>query len=164
MYKVPECFRSTLIGCSLGVFVFLLDQLSKYWVVCCIPYLNSVEVSHFFNIVHIVNFGLTFGILSSLISKSTLIIVFVIVLICFCIAFWCWNRKYYILPGALVISGALSNACDRLVYNGVVDFLDFHIAGLHWPAFNFADCAIVVGVSILFFLEQSTEKILWGKK
>ena len=51
----------------------------------------------------------------------------------------------------IVISGAVSNIIDRIIYGAVIDFLDFHIAGVHWPAFNLADSLIVMGVIILLY-------------
>lgn len=61
---------------------------------------------------------------------------------------------------ALIIGGAIGNLIDRLTLGYVVDFLDFHWHGYHWPAFNVADSAIVIGVAlmILFELRPSTEK------
>ncbi len=50
-----------------------------------------------------------------------------------------------------VVGGALGNALDRAHQPGVVDFLDFHLAGWHWPAFNLADSSIFLGVAILVF-------------
>jgi signal peptidase II len=58
---------------------------------------------------------------------------------------------------ALILGGALGNLYDRLVYGKVVDFLDFHAAGWHWPAFNVADSAITVGAAILI-LESFMQK------
>jgi signal peptidase II len=49
----------------------------------------------------------------------------------------------------LVIGGAVGNVVDRIRWGAVADFLDFHLAGWHWPAFNVADSAIVVGVGLL---------------
>jgi signal peptidase II len=49
----------------------------------------------------------------------------------------------------LVIGGALGNVVDRLRYGAVVDFLDFHAAGYHWPAFNVADAAICIGAAVI---------------
>jgi signal peptidase II len=64
-----------------------------------------------------------------------------------------------LLPFALtlVLGGALGNVFDRLRFGAVVDFLDFHAAGWHWPAFNVADSAIVVGVVLLLW-QQLTHK------
>jgi signal peptidase II len=50
---------------------------------------------------------------------------------------------------AAVIAGAIGNVIDRARFGAVVDFLDFHAMGYHWPAFNIADCAVVVGIAIL---------------
>ena len=53
------------------------------------------------------------------------------------------------LHNILVIGGALGNVVDRLRYGAVVDFLDFHVAGWHWPAFNLADAGICVGAGLI---------------
>ena len=55
------------------------------------------------------------------------------------------------VAGALgaVIGGAVGNVIDRLRYGAVADFLDFHMGQWHWPAFNLADSAIVLGVAVL---------------
>jgi signal peptidase II len=64
-----------------------------------------------------------------------------------------------LLPAALalVLGGALGNVIDRLRFGAVVDFLDFHLAGWHWPAFNVADSAITIGVALLLW-QQLTHK------
>ncbi|MEY3372293.1 MAG: hypothetical protein RLZZ537_761, partial [Pseudomonadota bacterium] len=54
---------------------------------------------------------------------------------------------------ALILGGALGNLIDRVAYGHVIDFLDFHLAGWHWPAFNVADSAITVG-ALLFVLDE----------
>ena len=57
----------------------------------------------------------------------------------------------------MIIGGAFGNVIDRLVYKAVVDFLDFHLYGWHWPAFNIADSAITIGV-VLFILASFFER------
>jgi signal peptidase II len=56
-----------------------------------------------------------------------------------------------VLAISLVVGGALGNVVDRLRFGAVVDFLDFHAAGVHWPAFNAADSAITVGAAIILY-------------
>ena len=58
-------------------------------------------------------------------------------------------RPWLAVALGLVVGGALGNALDRLIHGRVVDFLDFHLAGFHWPAFNLADSAITVGVVVM---------------
>jgi signal peptidase II len=53
----------------------------------------------------------------------------------------------------LILGGALGNLIDRIAYGHVIDFLDFHVSGLHWPAFNVADSAITLG-AVLFILDE----------
>ncbi|MCP4023214.1 MAG: signal peptidase II, partial [Desulfobacteraceae bacterium] len=52
---------------------------------------------------------------------------------------------------ALIFGGAVGNLIDRFIYGKVVDFLDFYVGTLHWPAFNVADSAISVGMTILIY-------------
>ena len=64
---------------------------------------------------------------------------------------WMWKADTVLLATALglVVGGAIGNVIDRILHGAVFDFLDFHIAGYHWPAFNVADSAITIGVAFL---------------
>src|SRR5260221_12834731 len=64
---------------------------------------------------------------------------------------WLWRAPGTLLPAAigLVVGGAIGNVIDRLRLGSVVDFLDFHLGGWHWPAFNLADAAICIGVGLM---------------
>ena len=79
--------------------------------------------------------------LLSLLSLTIIIILFI----------WLAKEKnsYSALALGAIIGGASGNVFDRLYYGAVVDFLDFHISTWHWPAFNFADSAICLGVFVL---------------
>ena len=75
--------------------------------------------------------------------------------------FFLWRhakRTLFAFSMSLVISGALGNLWDRLVYGFVTDFLDFHAFGYHWPAFNVADICICIGAALLVFDEFRREK------
>ena len=66
---------------------------------------------------------------------------------------WLWKaeNKLSAISLGLVIGGALGNVIDRIRFGAVIDFLDFHFFGFHWPAFNIADAAIFIGVALLLF-------------
>ena len=130
----------------------ILDRLSKWWLldVWNLPE-HPVEVASFLNVVMVWNPGMSFGLLGSdwpglpwLLSAVSLAIVCGLVV---------WlrrvGRRWLAAAIGLVIGGALSNVYDRLAYGAVADFADFHLAGYHWPAFNIADSAIVVGVALI---------------
>jgi len=59
------------------------------------------------------------------------------------------DRRWLVVGFAVIVGGALGNVIDRIVHGAVVDFLDFHLAGWHWPAFNLADTAITLGVAAI---------------
>ena len=59
------------------------------------------------------------------------------------------GQKMFCTALALILGGALGNVIDRLAYGHVIDFLDFHVGGWHWPAFNLADSAITIGAVLL---------------
>jgi signal peptidase II len=57
----------------------------------------------------------------------------------------------------MIIGGAIGNVIDRFIHKAVIDFLDFHLLTYHWPAFNIADSAIVIGVLILCLISREEE-------
>ena len=133
--------------------VIVCDQLSKWWVVAKLmqpP--RAIEVTPFFDLVMVWNKGVTFGMFSA--ASSWTRWGFTGLALAIVVALWLWLRKVEgRWPAAsigLVIGGALGNVIDRVYYGAVADFLDFHVYGYHWPAFNVADSAITVGVALLF--------------
>jgi signal peptidase II len=135
--------------------ILLLDQWSKYIIVQKLLLYQRVEVIHgLFNIVHVRNTGGAFGIFGGErggIGSVLFVIVSLIAIgaIIFLFVKTRENEKTLALSFSLILSGALGNLIDRLHYGEVVDFLDFHIAAYHWPAFNVADSAICVGIGLM---------------
>ena len=122
-----------------------------------------MEITSFLNLVLVHNKGISFGLFSRyevgwLISILTIGIVVVLFI---------WMRKLeraiLALPFSLIIGGAIGNLIDRLNYGFVVDFIDFHFFGWHWPAFNIADSAITVGVIFLLIASFSNNFKLFSK-
>jgi signal peptidase II len=131
-----------------------LDQLSKWIVIGLIPEHEAVPViSGFFNLVNIRNRGAAFGFLNSPHIEWQ----FWLFLGAACVAAWAiwklardarYDRLLFAALGA-ILGGAAGNLIDRLRLRAVVDFLDFSLAGWHWPAFNIADCAICIGAGLV---------------
>ncbi|MFB3149519.1 MAG: signal peptidase II [Alphaproteobacteria bacterium] len=143
-----------MTGLIVASAVIILDQATKWWVVTIL--MNPprvVDVWPFFSVVMVWNRGVTFGFLSdapfwgrwALVGLSLAIVAILLL----------WLRraetKWRAAAIGLIIGGALGNVIDRVNYGAVADFLDFYIGTYHWPAFNFADSAITLGVAIMFF-------------
>ncbi len=140
--------------------IFILDQLSKYLILQQ-PQLSEhtvMEVTTFFNLALVFNRGVSFGMFS---GQNQPILLTTISLIIIAILFrWLWKNDSLMVALGIgcVIGGAIGNVVDRVRYGAVVDFLDFHIGNLHWPAFNIADSFVFIGVVVLcvysMFFEQ----------
>jgi len=135
--------------------VMIIDQVTKAMILKTLPLYTSVPViPEFFSLTHIQNPGAAFGFManqnSSLYKTALLLITSTAV----CALFFLYQkipRSHPLLATgfALVFGGAIGNLIDRIRFGKVVDFLDFYIENLHWPAFNVADSAITVGMSII---------------
>jgi signal peptidase II len=137
-------------GLGLAALVLCLDQASKWWILTDVmapP--RVIEVTGFFNLVLVWNPGISFGMFGS--GEGRWVLAGLAVAIAAALAVWVARtpRPWLAAALGLVIGGALGNALDRLVHGEVVDFLDFHLAGVQWPAFNVADSAITVGVVVM---------------
>jgi len=153
---MPRGFREHRLVAFLFIFTLLSDQLSKLLIVRNLYMGERINILPFFDIVRIQNKGVTFGLLSGTLQPIVFIILSLIVVV-FLIDYARKNENYRPFI-SLIVGGAIGNIIDRIVYGSVVDFLDFHLEMYHWPAFNVADSAIVVGVFILFFISYSKEK------
>ena len=137
---------------ALAALAVVLDQLTKYWVSASFGYGEARAVTGFFNLVLTHNQGAAFSFLASasgwqrgfFIGIALIAIVVISVLLARHA-----GDKLFCLSLALILGGAIGNVLDRIALGYVVDFLDVHIAGWHWPAFNLADSAITVGAVLL---------------
>jgi signal peptidase II len=144
------------------ILLFLLDQITKTFVVNSYQLNSSQEVSSYLNVVFIYNSGFLFGYFSDL--SPTLL--FYTHFILFFISIYIIYRFLFVYLSTRTISllffaGALGNSYDRLFRKGVVDFLDFHYLNTHWPAFNLADSFILIGVIIYFVKYFRGEEIVY---
>ena len=156
MREMPKCFSSKCLSIFAAIFVLIADQLTKLTVVSYLVE-ESWTIAPFFNIVFVKNKGVTFGMFNNMASPS-LLIALAIVATAVLIMFAKNQASYYRLPTAAIIAGAIGNIIDRVFYGAVIDFLDFHLYEYHWPAFNIADSAIVIGVVTLIIVSYLEEK------
>jgi signal peptidase II len=134
--------------------VVLLDQATKLLVLAKMPLYHSITVlPGFFNLTHIRNPGGAFGFMAagSQGIRNLLFVGVSIVAMGLIVYFYRSTPKTYpYLASALamIFGGAVGNLIDRLRFGEVVDFLDVYVGAYHWPAFNVADSAITVGITI----------------
>ena len=135
--------------------VLLLDRLAKWSVASNIPLHNSVTViPGCFRLTHVENTGAAFGLfaestaqwkIGALVSFSVIALMVVSALL--------WKHSHSLstttIGLSLILGGATGNLWDRMMTGHVVDFLDFYVGSYHWPAFNVADSAIVIGAALL---------------
>ena len=136
----------------LSALVVVLDQITKAIVARTFALHESVEVTPFFNMVLVYNRGAAFSLLSDAGGWQRLFFITIAITASVWIA-WLLRRHaadtLFCLALSLVLGGALGNLIDRLHIGAVLDFLDFHAFGYHWPAFNVADIAISCGAVLL---------------
>ncbi len=147
---------SMLPWLGIAAIIVLLDQITKVTITRLFAYGDSVPVTSFFNLMLVYNKGAAFSFLASQGGWQryffTAIAIVAIVFILFLLKRHA-GKRLFSWALALILGGAIGNLIDRLLYGHVIDFLDFHVAGWHWPAFNVADSAIVVGAG-LFILDE----------
>lgn len=144
-----------------GVIAF--DQITKHAVHTLAPdeYSRAI-IPGLLNLVHRHNPGVAFGLLAD--SESPVLRGVLLLFAATAILVLGWLLATDRAGGvrgrgglALILGGAAGNAIDRVIHGSVIDFVDFHVAGRHWPAFNVADSAIVVGAGLVI-LELLMEK------
>jgi len=146
---------------SLAALVVVIDQVTKIVVSRAIAYGNGIEVAPFFNLVLVHNKGAAFSFLSSAAGWQRELFIAIAVIACVWVVYLI--RKHpqqtlFCFALSLILGGALGNVIDRFALGAVIDFLDFHAAGYHWPAFNVADSAIACGAALLIWDSLQTRE------
>jgi len=148
--------RRPLPWLALAFVITALDQATKVAIERTLLQGEILRITHYFNLVLAYNKGAAFSFLANaggwqkhlftvIGIAASLFIIFLLIRH--------GEQKLFSFALALILGGAIGNVIDRVLYGHVIDFLDFHIAGWHWPAFNIADSAIVCG-AILLVLEE----------
>ena len=133
------------------------DQLSKWHVRQTLEVFERVPIiESFFHLTHVQNPGGAFSLLANTsdavrISLFLIASLIAVAVLCYFLYQAASHQRWLQFALAGVLGGALGNLIDRVWAGQVTDFLDFHVGGYHWPAFNVADSFITVGVAILLF-------------
>jgi signal peptidase II len=137
----------------LSAVLVVLDQLTKQLATASLNYAEPVAVMPFFNLTLVHNTGAAFSFLSQAGGWQRWFFAAIALVVSVGIVFWLKrldrDKLWEALGLALVLAGAVGNLWDRIAYGYVVDFLDFYYGSWHWPAFNVADIAIVIGAGLL---------------
>ena len=154
--NVINLSKNFYISLIIIISIFTLDRISKLYVIYETKkvYATELYASKYLNISLIWNEGIAFGLFSfdqnNLYNLLTLIILLIIIVILIMIIKSQGFKKYALL---MILGGALGNLFDRIIYQAVPDFIDFHIAEFHWFIFNVADIFITIGVIFMVLIE-----------
>ena len=129
--------------------LILLDFLSKKVIFHFVGLNKLIPLVSFIDITNIQNYGISFGLFAGILPKWFIVLLGVIMILF--LFFWMFkaSNKLEKLGLLLIISGGISNIGDRLINNYVLDFIFLHYKQHYWPAFNFADIYISVGVLLI---------------
>ncbi len=148
--------KKYLMWLGLAALIVVLDWWTKHLASQHLELYRPVELTSWLNMTLAHNTGAAFSFLASAGGWQRWFFSIVAVVISVVLLIWLWRlpNRSRLLPTALslVLGGAIGNLIDRVRFGYVVDFIDVHYAGYHWPAFNVADSAIVIGV-ILILIE-----------
>lgn len=131
--------------------LLLVDQISKSYFSSTLALGESVPVTEWFNLVHVLNTGAAFSLLADAGGWQRWFFIGVSVLVVGVVSVVCLARQATPLDrwvGAFVVGGGGGNLVDRIQTGAVVDFLDFHWRAIHWPAFNLADVFVVCSMLV----------------
>jgi signal peptidase II len=141
---------------ALAILILVLDQLTKVLILGAFAHGDSSPVTSFFNIVRVHNAGAAFSFLAGASGWQRWFFTGIGVAATVFIIYLLKShpgQKLFCFALACILGGAVGNVIDRLVHGHVIDFLDFHWAGWHFPAFNVADSTITVGAICLILDE-----------
>lgn len=156
MDKPQILHRSARWYLLLALFIFIADQITKWWAQVNLPMGQSLAVTHFLNWTLVYNPGAAFSFLSQAGGWQRWFFT-IIGIVAAVVIIWLLQKNTHDRPFcialSLILGGAIGNVLDRLLYGAVVDFIDVHYSGWHWPAFNIADSAISIGATLIVINE-----------
>ena len=141
----------------VAIVTLVLDQLTKFAVLRFLGYAQErVVIEGFFKFVHWGNTGAAFSMFANAGGWQRYFFIGIAIMASAWVV-WLLRRypqqKWFCLALGMILGGAIGNLIDRLRFDAVIDFLDFHVSGQHFPAFNVADSAISIGVFLMLIAE-----------
>ena len=137
----------------ISLIAFVLDQITKHIVIAEMNLYQSIQLTGFFNLTYVHNYGAAFSILTDAGGWQRYFLSVIAIVVSIVIVWWLRQatKQQVLLPVAFafILGGALGNVYDRVMYGYVIDFLDFYVGNYHWPAFNVADSVIFIGAGLL---------------
>ena len=146
-----------------AIVIIIIDLYSKHFANTHLNFAQPYEITSFFNLTLLYNYGAAFSFLSNdktswqLIMFACISLIAAVVLIVM-IILQPTTAKLNLISFSMILGGALGNLYDRAFRRFVIDFLDLHIVDYHWPAFNIADSTITFGVILLILASFFTKK------
>jgi signal peptidase II len=147
---------SLVLWLALALLILIADQFFKVLILGTYQLGEGTVVTSFFNIVRVHNTGAAFSFLAGASGWQRWFFVGLGAVAAIVIIWMLKShagQRLFCLAMTCILGGAVGNVIDRLLYGYVVDFLDFHVAGIHFPAFNVADSAITLGAGLLILDE-----------
>lgn len=143
------------LGVFLTLLFFAIDRIGKFYLAKLTIHNVVTIIPGFFNLVYVENTGVAFGFLANLNGIYRFVFLIgissIVVLIAFYFMFKKDTSKILFLGLTMLAGGALGNLYDRIIFGYVLDFFDFYIKTYHYPAFNFADSFITIGILLILY-------------
>lgn len=152
---IKNAMNSGLSWLWLTLLCLVVDQITKQYVANSMELYQSIEVLSFFNITYVHNLGAAFSFLADQSGWQRWFFTAIAAIASIIFVVWLAktpkDQKILSIAFALLLSGALGNLIDRVLFGYVIDFLDFYIVSYRWPAFNVADSMIFIGAGLMIF-------------
>lgn len=161
MESLKQKLKKNWLFFIIFIIVFVLDRVSKIYVIDFFldQKIDTFYINPYLNLVLIWNTGMAFGILQ---SDSIFYHFLSVFIFCIIIFLFIWLiisiSKFEKISISLILGGAIGNLYDRIVFNAVPDFIDFHYLDYHWFVFNVSDIIITVGVILLLLKDIFSKK------
>ncbi len=147
----------------LSLLLVIADQLTKMMVLGSLELYESIEITSFFSLTHVHNYGAAFSFLADEDGWQQYFLVSISAIASIAIILWMRktsiNQPYKLIALSLILSGAIGNLIDRAVFGFVIDFINLHYQDFYWPVFNVADTAITLGVILLLLVDFKQDKV-----